>query len=552
MKSRLDWLSFANVFTIPLFFILFYYWQNANLVAFKDILRSLWIAILSTGLLFVILGLITRSWKKSSLLTALFSLLFFNHETISKIFYYFRIIITGDQVDTFAFLDVKKICAFGIGAIFILALLALVKKKYEPASLTRFANFFSIGLIGILVGTSISFSIEKITSNSERNLTEFSKRWVDTLHNEPDLLHPQGELPDFYYIILDGYGRNDVLAELYAYNNQPFLDALTAEGFTVGEDSLSNYKQTDLSLASLLNMEYINWIGDEIGKENRNYGPLYLIFDYNRTSEQLRRVGYHINVFSSGFKTLESETADLTLRSKASLNTFEIMETGTTPISLFLDEELYTIHRERIKYNLRNLAEAGNQDGPDFIFAHIPAPHPPFVFDSQGKSITPDRSFTTVDAADFLADGSVEEYKTGYINQLAYINQEVIDAVKEILETSRIPPIIIIQSDHGPGSQFSHQILENSNLSERYPILFAYFLPCSHGSGIPDDITPVNSFRYIFNACFRADLPYLENRQYYSSNETPYLVTDVTEKVTANNKDGQNSHVILWHKTEKN
>lgn len=532
MKSRLDWLSFANIFTIPLFFIFFYYWQNANIVAFNDILRSLGISVISSGLLFALLGLISRSWKKASLSTALFFLLFFNHEAISKIFYYYRIINISDKAARFAFLDVKKICAIGIGIFFLFTLLALFKKKYEPASLTKFANFFSISMIGILVGTSIFFSLKKITSDSERFLAEFSERWVDTLHNEPNILLPQDELPDFYYIILDGYGRNDVLTELYSYDNQPFLDALIAEGFNVSDDSLSNYKQTDLSLASLLNMDYINWIGDEIGKENNDYGPLYLFFDYNRTSEQLRRIGYRINVFSSGFKNIESETADLALRSKSTLNSFEIMVIGTTPISVFWDEELYAMHRERIQYNLHNLAEAGNQDGPDFIFAHIPAPHPPFVFDSQGNSITPDRSFTTIDASDFMAVGSVEEYRTGYINQLVFINQELLGAIKEILETSRTPPIIIIQSDHGPGSQFNHQILENSNLSERYPILYAYSLPCSHGNVIPNDITPVNSFRYIFNACFSANLPYLENQQYFSSNETPYSLTDVTEKVT--------------------
>ena len=68
--------------------------------------------------------------------------------------------------------------------------------------------------------------------------------------------------PDIYYIILDGYGRADVLQEIYNHDNTSFTSALTERGFYVGDESQSNYLRTSLSITSALNMEYINFTAD--------------------------------------------------------------------------------------------------------------------------------------------------------------------------------------------------------------------------------------------------------------------------------------------------
>ena len=66
---------------------------------------------------------------------------------------------------------------------------------------------------------------------------------------------------DIYFIVLDGYGRADILANIYQYNNQPFINKLKVRGFYVAEDSYANYNQTRLSIPSSLNMEYMQNIG---------------------------------------------------------------------------------------------------------------------------------------------------------------------------------------------------------------------------------------------------------------------------------------------------
>jgi hypothetical protein len=73
---------------------------------------------------------------------------------------------------------------------------------------------------------------------------------------------PDGEPKrDVYYIILDGYSRGDVLDEVFDYDNRPFLTRLESLGFSVADNSRSNYAMTRLSLPSSLNMDYLDDLG---------------------------------------------------------------------------------------------------------------------------------------------------------------------------------------------------------------------------------------------------------------------------------------------------
>ena len=46
--------------------------------------------------------------------------------------------------------------------------------------------------------------------------------------------------------------------------------------------------------------------------------------------------------------------------------------------------------------------------------------------------------------------------KKNYINSLIFTNNKIDSIVDEILSNSYEPPIIILQSDHGPESTFHH------------------------------------------------------------------------------------------------
>ena len=64
--------------------------------------------------------------------------------------------------------------------------------------------------------------------------------------------------PDIYYILVDGYGRGDVLGDLYSLDNTQFLDDLAQQGFYVANQSHTNYIQSIYSISSALNFTFID------------------------------------------------------------------------------------------------------------------------------------------------------------------------------------------------------------------------------------------------------------------------------------------------------
>jgi hypothetical protein len=169
-------------------------------------------------------------------------------------------------------------------------------------------------------------------------------------------------------------------------------------------------------------------------------------------------------------------------------------------------------------------------DTPVFVFAHILTPHPPFVFGRNGEKVAPQREFCLGDGAYLMPR---DEYAKKYRDQLIFVNNKITAAVDKIISKSSRPTIIILQGDHGPGSMLDWENLYNSNVKERLSILNAYYLPEGGPQEIYDDITPVNTFRIIFNHYFGADLELLEDKCYFSSWRSIYNFIDVTDKINS-------------------
>jgi hypothetical protein len=105
--------------------------------------------------------------------------------------------------------------------------------------------------------------------------------------------------------------------------------------------------------------------------------------------------------------------------------------------------------------------------------------------------------------------------------------------IDTILRESKIPPIIILQADHGPGMLTNFASSDNTCLKERFSIFAAYYLPGIDKTVIPEDITPVNLFRIIFNQYFSANLSMMEDMQFFSTGTCIYCAEDVTSRVDA-------------------
>jgi len=144
---------------------------------------------------------------------------------------------------------------------------------------------------------------------------------------------------------------------------------------------------------------------------------------------------------------------------------------------------------------IEHLKTLPNMTGPKLIFAWITCPHASYVFGPSGEYIDPQN---------WNNYGDKQFYRDQYI----FISTEIEKVVDELLEKSETPPIIILQSDHGlrphhPGIVIGSQ--------EWQKILNAMYLPGMDQSVIRESLSPVNTFRLIFNHYFNADYELLSD-----------------------------------------
>ncbi|MCR4305718.1 MAG: hypothetical protein NUV73_01380 [Candidatus Daviesbacteria bacterium] len=183
-------------------------------------------------------------------------------------------------------------------------------------------------------------------------------------------------------------------------------------------------------------------------------------------------------------------------------------------------------HRSRVLYEFEVFNEISELPGPKFVFAHILLPHDPYVL---GKDCEP-------------LNEKVETQRgwmENYLNQLQCTNIKVKITIERVLENSPTKPIIIIQADEGPMPMkypvpfdLAWSKASDETIREKFPILNAYLLPDLKENPIYPTITPVNTFRVIFNNYFNAKYPLLEDKNYaFEDKESYYKFIDVTEKL---------------------
>ncbi|MFZ5981602.1 MAG: sulfatase-like hydrolase/transferase, partial [Candidatus Zixiibacteriota bacterium] len=337
--------------------------------------------------------------------------------------------------------------------------------------------------------------------------------------------------PDVYFICMDGYGRQDILKEIYDYDNSAFIDFLKERNFWVADESFSNYCQTLLSLGATFNLNYIDSLGDfDPGSYDRL--PLAEMFWDNEVFRQFKSRGYSNVVFSSGYTFTEFENADKYFASAWAISEFNNILLATTPLPLLLynEKSLFDSHRKRVNYILNKLPEIYEVGSPKFMFAHILCPHPPFVFDADGQNVQVERTFSFEDGSHYMNNGgSVEEYLRCYKAQISYITARLRETIKKIFDNyGDNPPVIIIEADHGPGSGLSWVGMDKTNLVERFSILNVVYLPGIDPAIDYRHFSPVNTFRLLFDLYFKTDFGLLPNHSYYTTWAHPYNFREVT------------------------
>ncbi len=499
-------------FLFAVFPILFLISHNISQMSFSEALMPTAIVLGFTLLLLLSSGLIFKDNKKTGIIVSIFLILFFSYGHIFNV-------IEGREIGSFT-IGRNRYLLLTWGMLFTCGAYFIIKTRKNLHNFTNFLNMAAASLVMIsLINISYEFKT-RVAWRENRSMVTGKLTAID--------LEKTDKLRDIYYIILDGYASSSTLKEIYGYNNHEFTDYLTEKGFYITSESRSNYAMTFLSLASSLNMEYLNYLTDIVGLESKNRKIPYQMIENSKVMNFLKSKGYRFIHFSSGWGPTDcNKYADFDVRC-GRWNEFLVVLIQTTMLRSLEGCFIKVDARARILYAFSKLAEVYRIEGPKFVFAHINSPHPPYVFGANGEPVPETK---------LKMSGNVWEQKENYLNQLIFVNKKVKMLVDEILSKSEVSPIVILQADHGPSLTFYRPDSEGwdypikTNLRERMRIFNAYYLPTDGDDLLYDSITPVNTFRLVFNFYFNTNYELLNDLSYYSTYERPYKFINVTDKL---------------------
>ena len=317
--------------------------------------------------------------------------------------------------------------------------------------------------------------------------------------------------PDIYLVILDEYAGNTELKELLHFDNAGFENELTKRGFLVIGGSSSNYNSTPYSIASTLNMDYL-----DLNKKTQNPGNLdycYNLIMHNRVINFLTANGYTFYNYSifdfprkpspSYDNLLPNNTKLITEQTFTSRITKDIkadISLGKIKMKWVLKKMTYSTldNNENFIRLTENITSRGSSS-PRFVYTHLMMPHSPFFFNSKGQAQPPDTvmSYTHIN-------------KHNYIEYLQYCNKRVLELVDRIIDSSHQPPILLLLGDHG-----FRNIESNSEKKYLFMNLNAVYLPSKKYTQFYNGMTNVNEFRILLNEQFEQKIPLLKDSVIY-------------------------------------
>jgi len=355
-----------------------------------------------------------------------------------------------------------------------------------------------------------------------------SQRHVVSL-NVPTTLNVQK--PDIYYIVPDSHTSGSVMKEAFGYDMAEFAYSLKQKGFQFFDNSTSNYPKTLLSLSSSLNMEYLDY--GYPPKSSIDETLLYPFIEDNAVLRFVKRLGYAYYQLGSWWDGTKVNTlADKNILADnkylVSMTGFSYALMSTTILQPFITAypqvflgETTQDKLERLNFQFASVEEVARLPGPKFVFFHIIAPHPPYVFDATCREIE-------------TTDFSVSVSKERYTEQAECIDNKLLIMIDTIQKTSSNSAVIILQSDEGVDfydGKDQWDKVPKEELQRKFLILTALYTPGVDVSYLPSTITPVNIFRVIFNSYFHTTLPLLPDKNYIWNNSHIYDFIDVTNTV---------------------
>ncbi len=527
IKKNLGKLIHAS-FLYPLLFAIFpilALWEtNISNMGSLDAIHALLEAIIAAVVLYFFLKLITKNHIKAGLISTLILLLYFT---------YGQILLVIKAVPEWGLKIARHRIMLPLWVVILAVGVFLIYKYWKK--LTGLALYLNLIGLFLLVSSGLQIGLA-ISHNQAFYLTPNPLLNKADPAFDPQQAGNKADFPDIYLIVIDSYSRDDIILNKFHYDNSPFSQALTNMGFVVPKCSMSNYAFTAFSMSSMLNMNYLDAFFP--GRSPTATGFNSSVFDvYIRNSlvrKNLTELGYKTISFETDYPWVEIPDANIFYRSDSiqsilgdilTPSDFDTQLNETTMQSILSDARivsprvrkflstiqkfdnqlkqnvLATLHIEirnkkyyRILDSLDRLENVAEIPGPKFVYLHSTGIHGSYVLGPNGEY------------------QPTEENIPGYENGLIYMNNRMLQIIPKLINNSRIPPVIILEGDHGAPPVTASRL---SNYQ-------ALYMPGKGKEVIYPSLTPVNTFRLIFNTYFNAQYPLLKDLSYTRIGDSKY------------------------------
>ena len=539
LKTRKKIAFIIHPILFSIFPVIFIFSENIHLLPITEIFLPLVIVVGITVLVLFLTKNKIEYRNKVALIISLIIILFFTYG-------YFYDIINAAQLENSEISRHRYLLMpyFGLG---IVGVIFFIKSNRLFNNATTITNGIAISII-VVISMNVAIDVSNGNffgspelGNNEKFLGVGAQDPLEELvvdrDSNQDLRTESKKIqnikPDIYYIIPDEYPSNYALKQFFGFDNIEFLTFLETNDFHVVNNSFSNYPSTIQSLTSSLNMEYLDTITEGVDVDSKNYHLLNELLSDNLVMRKLSSQGYDVvNVGSlwgpnGEFKNIKSNLCEFKEVNRDSLSR-QLIE--KTIISYFYERYFEQLRRDQIicTYNeIELLSEEQNK--PKFIFVHILSPHSPYIFGPNGEHTVPGDSINS----------SPWNERNAHVNQVKFVNKNLIELIPKLLDSEN-KPIIILQGDTGSGYEIDWKSPSDVTVIERMSNLNAVYFPNNDYSKI-HDLTPVNTFRIIFNEYFDEENVLYENRSYWSNSDKPYQYKDVSDIL----KDVGNSVEII-------
>ena len=388
-----------------------------------------------------------------------------------------------------------------------------------PALLDRVSTFLAL-TGGLLVGWSVlSIGLARIRSAREIRQSAVVRRLAQPIPVRAGAAN--GPKRDIYLIVLDEYANAETTARLFGFDNHRFLDSLRQLGFVIPAVH-SNYVHTALSLPSMLNSSQLAGLSGELGSAAKDVSVLHYLVENNRTVAFVKSRGYRFVFFPSQWwlATQHNEHADSEahvwtglhpLRDLSRSHLRRTLREGSI-LDLLRPEAAWNVYGDHSLRTLAAIAHVPKTRGPVFVFAHLLIPHLPFVVDRECRPLT---------------RGTRKGEGALYVGQVECVNRKVLELVTTLLRDSAVPPVILIQGDHGTKTlnfdkAASAEPIPLDAARERFGAFGAYHLPDHGAEAFGDSVTIVNVLGNVLRFYLGADLPRQPDDMYLSLGRTPF------------------------------